>query len=319
MPRRSAVATPMTGSAATPTTETPSLELLWQTTGGPDPLFAAGGAAVDADGNLWVVDAGNDRIQIFSPEGDFLETWDGTAGGGEAFVFAKSGGGYDGDVAFGPDGTIYVAEAGSQRVQHFAPDRTLIGAWGGFGTGDGQFVRPFGLAVDAGGTVYVSDDRRNDVQTFDAEGAFLGVFGGRGSGEGELNEPAGLAFDGQGNVVVADWVNNRIVTFASDGTFLGAWGTAGADPGAFRSPSDVVIDEAGNVYVADLDNGRIQVFDADGAFLAAWDAGTTPSGSDNLPYALALDGEGHLYVIGVAADHDTESTVQKFRLPTPLR
>ena len=63
----------------------------------------------------------------------------------------------------------------------------------------------------------------------------------------------------------------------------------------------------------------IQVFAADRALLTMWDAGTTPSGSDNLPCALALDGEGHFYVIGIAADLETEATVQKFRLPTPLR
>ncbi len=292
-----------------------ALDLIWQTTGGAEPLFAPAGAAFDAEGNIWLVDAGNDRIQIISPEGDFLETWDGAAGGGEGFAFAKSGGGFDGDVAFDSEGNIYVAEAGGRRVQKFDADRQLLTTWGEFGSGDGQFIEPIGIAVDDTGNVYVIDDQRNDVQKFDADGAFVSAFGGQGSGEGELRNAGYLAVDHQGNVWVADFGNNRVVTFAGDGTVLRTFGEAGTNPGQFSSPVDVAVDAVGMVYVADLDNGRIQVFDATGQFLAAWEAGTTPSGSRNLPYAVAVDGQGSLYVIGVASDYDSEGNVQKFRLP----
>ncbi|MGH2615152.1 MAG: sigma-70 family RNA polymerase sigma factor [Thermomicrobiales bacterium] len=303
-------------AAGTPVASQPQEpEQLWQTAGGSDALSAVAGAAVDAQGNLYVTDAGNDRIQIFSPEGDVLETWDGTEGGGEPFVFEQSNGDFESDIAFSPNGTIHVIDAGNQSIRQYAPDRTFLRAWGGFGNGDGQFVTPFGIAVDADGNVYVSDDTRNDVQKFDMEGNFLAAFGGPESGDGDLHDLGSLGVDGEGNVLVADWGNNRIVKFASDGTFLQEWGSTGSGPGEFRSPSDVTVDEAGNVYVSDLENGRIQVFAADGGYLTEWDAGTAPSGSQNLPYALALDGNGTLYAMSIASGSEEESTVQKFRLP----
>jgi DNA-binding beta-propeller fold protein YncE len=292
----------------------------WQTTGGPEPFFAPAGAAVDADGNLWVVDAGNDRIQVIAPDGTFVEAWDGTSGGGERFSFAKTSGGYDGDIAFAPDGRIYVAEPGSasHRVQVFDHDRTWIETWNDFGLDDGQFIEPMSVAVDTDGTVYVLDLNQARVQKFDADGNFLLGFGGRGEDEGDLDNAAYLTVDRQGNVLVTEWTHSQIVAFAPDGTFLTQWGRFGSDLGEFRNPTDVVVDTAGNIYVADLDNGRIQLLDPQGNALAAWDAGTTPTGQDNLPYALALDVAGNLYVIGVAPDHDTGGNVQKFRVMPSL-
>src|SRR5688500_18548422 len=53
----------------------------WQTGGGSDPLAAPVDLAVDPEGTVWVVDSGNSRFQLFTPDGHFLETW-GTPGDG---------------------------------------------------------------------------------------------------------------------------------------------------------------------------------------------------------------------------------------------
>ena len=307
-------------SPATPGVPAASAASPWQTTGGPEPFFAPSGAAVDADGNLWVVDGGNDQIQVIAPDGTFLESWDGTSGGGERFSFAKSSGGYDGDIAFAPDGRIYVAEPGSasHRVQVFDRDQTWIATWDDFGMGDGQFIEPMSVAIDADGAVYVLDLNQARIQKFDAEGSFLLGFGGRGEDEGDLDNAAYLTVDRQGNVLVTEWTHSKIVAFAPDGTLLTQWGRFGSDLGEFRNPTDIVVDTTGNIYIADLDNGRIQLLDPQGNALAAWDTGTTPTGQDNLPYALALDAAGNLYVIGVAPDYDTGGNVQKFRVMPSL-
>jgi outer membrane protein assembly factor BamB len=289
-----------------------SLELLWQSTGGPEPMSAAGAVALDAQGNVWVMDAGNDRFQIFSPDAQFLETWDGTGGGGQRFGFAKSNGGFDGDITFDGAGNVYVVESGSRRVQVFDGNRQLLASWGEFGTDDGQFVEPMGVAVDRGGNVYVLDHQRNDIQKFDGEGQLLATFAG--SGEGDFRDAAYMAIDAQDTLWIA--ADNRVVALSSDGAFLREFGSTGDEPGMFDGSIDVAVDASGTVYVADLNNGRIQAFDATGQVLAVWDAGKLPSGGQNQPYALAPDNQGHLYVVGTAADGNAEGNVQKFRLPS---
>src|SRR5690606_34799183 len=52
-----------------------TFEVIWQTTGGPDPLLFPTGLASAPDGTLWVTDSANNRFQPFSAEGEYLETW----------------------------------------------------------------------------------------------------------------------------------------------------------------------------------------------------------------------------------------------------
>jgi DNA-binding beta-propeller fold protein YncE len=56
------------------------------------------------------------------------------------------------------DGNIYVVEATSARVQIFDAAGAFLMAWGVFGTSDGQFVSPRGIALDDDGSIYVTDD-----------------------------------------------------------------------------------------------------------------------------------------------------------------
>jgi outer membrane protein assembly factor BamB len=301
-----------TAAGATPAAVPASLERLWQSTGGPDPLYAAGSVAFGPEGKVWVMDAGNNRFQIFSPDGAFLEAWDGTGGGGAQFGFAKPNGGFDGDITFDEAGNIYVVEAGSRRVQIFDPARYLRASWGERGTGAGQFVEPIGVAVDHAGNVYVLDLGRNDIQKFDGTGKLLASFAG--SGEGRFRDAAYMAIDANDTLWIA--ADNRVVALSSDGAFLHEFGSTGDEPGMFDGSIDVAVDASGTVYVADLNNGRVQAFDAIGQVLAVWDAGTLPSGGRNQPYALAPDNQGHLYVVGTAADGNSEGNVQKFRLPS---
>ena len=65
------------------------VELLWQTSGGPEPLLASFDSAIGPDGNLWVIDACNNRFQIFDPAGTFVRTWGGPGTGPGQFSFVK--------------------------------------------------------------------------------------------------------------------------------------------------------------------------------------------------------------------------------------
>src|SRR5262249_34251890 len=62
----------------------------------------------------------------------------------------------------------YVADTGNNRIQVFYADGTYIGQWGGFGSGNGQFDHPLGIAADGSGHVYVADTGNNRIQQFQA-------------------------------------------------------------------------------------------------------------------------------------------------------
>ncbi len=294
--------------AASPATAGFSVELLWQSTGGPDPLAQPPDVAIHPDGTVWVVDPGNNRIQILSSDGEFLETW-GEAGSGDGQFHLVEGDDIGGGLAFDADGNLYVADAYNFRVQKFDPDRSFVAAWGEFGTGDGQFARPDGVVVDPAGTVSVNDIERHDVQQFDADGTFLRTIGGFGSDPGQLDGPAYPAVDGDGNLYVPEFRNNRVSKFAPDGTFLMSWGTAGSDPGQFQNVNGAAVDASGDVYLADDGNARVQVLDAEGQFLFAWGE-AAPGDPFGSVASVELDGQGNLYAVDIA-----KGRVLKFRLP----
>jgi DNA-binding beta-propeller fold protein YncE len=301
----------------TPTADASStLLLLWESDGlADDPLDLPYGMAIDPTGNLWVSDSENDRFQIIAPDGTYQDTW-GTSGSGDGefeFLSASSAFGRPyGDIAFDAEGNVYVADTGNQRIQKFAPDRTFLGAWGGEGRGEGQFLTPISVTVSDAGVVYVCDEVRNDVQMFDRDGGYLGAFGGSGSEAGEMSIPSGVAIDPAGDVWVADWGNNRMQRFSADGEWRAAWGEFGSVAGDLHGPNDVVIDVHGYLYVADALNNRLQVFTPQGEVLAATGTYGVDAGQFHYALGLALDEHGVIYV-------SDRQRVQAFRVLLPDR
>jgi DNA-binding beta-propeller fold protein YncE len=176
------------------------------------------------------------------------------------------------DFALGANGRMYVVSRGVEelglRVSTVTLDHEFLGQFGGFGSGDGQFVWPRSIELDQDERVYVSDEYRNQISIFDREGGFLSSWGQAGTGDGELNGPSGLAFDSDNNLYVVDSLNNRIQKFTKDGKPLGKWGQQGDGDGQFNLPWGICLDGENNVYVADWQNDRVQVLSPDGRFIA---------------------------------------------------
>ncbi|MFT4040657.1 MAG: PQQ-binding-like beta-propeller repeat protein [Thermomicrobiales bacterium] len=296
---------------------------------GKTPLARAYGMAIAPDGNIWVSDGLHNQFQIFSPDGEYVETW-GKAGSGDGeFDFAVEGGAVS-TIAFRPDGGFYVTDTGNTRVQQFAADRSFVRAWGESGTGDGQFVNPLSVAIAPDGRVYVIDDQRDDVQVFSPEGEFVEKFAEHGSGPGQLASTGFGAFDPAGNFWVADWGNARVVGFAPDHTFLRTFGERGSGHGQFQLPSGIATDAAGRIYVTDDQNVTLRVFTPEGELLAAWtgdDIGGSvfggPNGNTSISGmgTVALDGAGTLYVLDYQLQSNYDAgygALQAFTLLPPL-
>jgi sugar lactone lactonase YvrE len=254
--------------AASPVASSEMATFLWETTRADIGMGWPSTVTIAPDGTIWLCDAEHSRFHLFAPDGAFIETW-GTPGTGDGeFNFARSNdvGDAYGALAFAPDGSVYVADMGNFRIQHFSADRQFLSAWGAFGPGDGEFLSPLDIAVDSQGNVFVDDEQREVIQKFDANGTHLLTFGGSGSEPGQLAEQGWMTIDANDHVWVADTGNGRIQQFDNNGQFLAEFDGGGA----LVEPWDVAVDAAGRLFVADLAAGQVVVLDAADAVIGVW-------------------------------------------------
>ena len=202
------------------------------------------GITTDQDGNVYVSDTSNARIQKFQADGQPLLKWgrDGSFDG--AFFFPRG-------VAVDFVGNIYVADESNNRIQKFDTRGSFLTKWGREGSGPGQFRSPWGIACDALGNVYVVDSGNHRIQKFDGNGTFLCSFGNRGKTEGQLNFPYGIAVDKEGCVFVVDSGNNRILKYVPTEEELNRGKeqpAQTADAGAMQPPRSLAV-KAGDTEV----------------------------------------------------------------------
>jgi serine/threonine-protein kinase len=236
------------------------------------------GVAVDAGGNVYVADAGNNSIRAINPAG-MVSTFSGTGVAGAANGSDTATFNSPLSVAVDGSGNLYVADYGNNIIRKISP-AGLVSTFAGTGAtgadnGAGTiatFNLPEGIAVDGAGNVYVADNGNNLIRKITPDGtvsAFAGngtAGSANGNGTGaSFNSPFGVAVDGAGNVYVADAGNNLIRKITPGGavsTFAGS-GVKGAknatgSGASFNTPSGVAVDKTGNVYVADENNNLIR-------------------------------------------------------------
>ncbi|MGO8679082.1 MAG: InlB B-repeat-containing protein [Limisphaerales bacterium] len=302
------------------------------------------GVAVDAGGNLYVADTGNNTIRKVTP-GGVVTTLAGLAGNsgvtngvGETARFNSPCG-----VAVDSSNNVYVADSANHTIRKVTPagvTTTLAGAPGVAGSLDGsggsaRFNGPQSLALDAAGNVYVADATNCAIRKITPAGVVttlagkLGVSGTNDAATGAAARfylPYGVALDTNGNVFVADTLNCTIRKISPSGavtTLAGLAGTAGSTDGTnsgarFGYPCGVAVDGGGNVFVADTGNNTIRQVSPAGvvttlAGSAASYGSTNGTGSGALfysPLGVAVDGNGNVYVA------DTyNSTIRKVTTP----
>jgi sugar lactone lactonase YvrE len=286
------------------------------------------GLAVDASGNVYVVDRGNQTIRRISPLG-FVSTIAGSPGlaayaDGQGLLarFNQPWG-----IALLPSGNLVIGEEVNPLVRTLTPSGTvgtLAGTPSGYGAADGsgslaQFSTPVGLAMDAGGNTYVADYTNHTIRKVTPAGVVTTVAGSAGNpgsanGVGSaarFKNPNGVAIDTSGNLYVADYGNSTIRKITPDGTVSTIAGIAGspgyadgpASSAQFNWPCAVAVGTGGSIYVADTSNNLIRVIQ--GGYVSTL-AGTLNAtgyldgyGSQaqfNQPTGIAVDASNNLYV-----------------------
>lgn len=184
--------------------------------------------AVDSQGNVWIADSGNKRIQKFDSEGNFLMKF-GTSGTGNG----QFSGIYD--MVLDSNDNIYTYDGANFALQKFDRNGNFLWKIGSSGTGNGQFgVIGYGIfvAVDASGQVFVCDTTNKRIQKFNSSGGYLSQIAltATGAGNGQFNAiygPGFMTVDSSGNFYVYDSGNNRIQKLDSNGAYVSQFSTAG--------------------------------------------------------------------------------------------
>ena len=133
---------------------------------------------LDAQGNVWTVDAASSMIYEFSREGKKL--FEISVGGQPANHRSPFKG--TTDIAFGSKGQLYISDGyANARVLEYTRQGKPVRAWGTPGTGPGEFNLPHGIAIDnATGTIFVADRENGRIERFDLEGRYLSEITGLG-------------------------------------------------------------------------------------------------------------------------------------------
>jgi sugar lactone lactonase YvrE len=263
------------------------------------------GVATDAQGNVWVVDQNNNRVQKFSESGQYLASFGSSGTGNGQFSRPTS-------IAIDAKGNLWVTDAGNSRIEKFSPSGTYLSQLGSYGTGTGQFKNAEGIAIDPKGNIWVADTYNGRLQKFDEAGQFVKAVGSYGSAEGQLGEPTDLDIGPGGSVWVADWQNNRVAVFDEAGLFVRQFGTAGAGNGQFNRPDVIDVDMMGNVWVGDQNNGRVQAFSQSGEYLTQFGAKGSGQGqfSFSWPMGITTDSKGRIWIA------DTNNNrIQRWQIP----
>jgi predicted membrane-bound mannosyltransferase/sugar lactone lactonase YvrE len=227
---------------------------LWQ----PADLF------LDNEGNLWVADGRNNRIQKFDAEGRFVAAFG--RGGTELGRFNEPWG-----VAVDEDGYIYVADTWNHRIQKFSKDFEFVAAWGFPGTDASDPFNLFGprdIAIAADGTLWVADTGNQRVLHFTTDGDALDA-GASKAGLTGFSEPTSVTLDANGDLLVASAWTGDIRRIDAQGDAAGAIPVGWTSQLVLDKPYLTVLTD-GRILASLPETGELVLFAPDGTRAGVW-------------------------------------------------
>jgi DNA-binding beta-propeller fold protein YncE len=310
------------------------LEISWGNRDGEAGMFKnPQDIAVDSEGNVYVADTGNHRIQKFTSEGEFLMAWREETkriNGSEIIqsssplaiktgewlainlldglkiVFSRDVSEIESflnndfqpiGIALDPQDNVYVTCGFPYHINKYTSEGTLSQQWASYGNSDKQFNAPIRIARGKSGNLYVTDMLNHRVSKFTADGQII-QWGKSENGEDQFFFPTGIATDTEENVYVVDTGNVRIQKFKANGEFITQWsGLNLFSDNGFLGATAIAIDKNNNVYVVDSLQKRIHKFTSEGELIKIF--GDELESEFNLPLGITVDNNNNLYVVDI--------------------
>jgi YD repeat-containing protein len=231
------------------------------------------GIAYDrSNGNIYVSDTANNRIEAFNTKGGFVKAFGwgvhdgkeeletcttsckaGNAGSGHGQLSSPAG------LNIDSSGNLWVADSANSRIQEFSAEGAYLNAYGKHGAGNDEFSAVNDVTL-CNGNLYAVDSA-NRVQELSTEGKYITQFGAVGNETGHFTKIARIACNAKNNdLYVTDEGSSRIQVFTSSGTPVGSFGSEGKEPGQLSTPVGIAISESGSAYISDSANSRISVW-----------------------------------------------------------
>ena len=236
------------------------------------------GMVTDDAGNLYLVDAGNNRLIKFDRE---LQPLRETGGYGTVETLFNS----PNYIAINNNLNLYVADAGNRRVSIYDSKLNYVNMIDFYDADDpGKFNRPVGLAFNNYGELWVSDPDNSRVAVFNSNDEFDRFVGDVETYSGLLLTPGAAATGRKGQLLVSDEGRGQVYVFDSFGIHLFNFGYD-----VFKRPAGLKVDRYGNIWVADAGLSTIYCFDREGLLIySIGEYGTVGQYELNKPGDVAL-------------------------------
>jgi len=248
------------------------------------PLLSPFAVAVSRSNSVWVADNGARmlyRLDLNRRKVDYFREFSGL------LLESPSGIAIDDERQ-----RIFLADAGHKRIFVLDLDGKYLDSWGP----EEGFVRPAGMAVDAGGRLLVADALGGVVYVFNVDGTEASQFKSKVNPDGRFSRPLNVAVGPNGEILILDALSFRIEVQNAQGDLLGTIGEIGDAPGHLARPKGLAVDPDGHVFVSDSAFDNIQAFDMAGNLLMFWGSAGEQAGRFSLPGGLFIDYEKRLFV-----------------------
>ncbi len=263
--------TPAPPTILTATAGNNEVTLTWSpSTGTPIGTYAVGngpwGIAIDASGNVWVVNDTSNTVTKLSAAGSIIGTY--PVGNSPAGI-----------VIDNSSGNVWVTNYNGNNVTKLSSTGSTLGTYA-VGT------NPYSVAIDSSGNVWVANDTSNNVTELNSAGSTIGTYA-------VGSNPYDIVIDPSGNIWVTNqWGSPSVTKLSPAGSTIGSYGVGSI-------PYGIAVDNSGNAWVANAGSNNVTELSPTGSTIGTYAVGNTPR-------SITIDNAGDAWVTNAGDNTVTE-------------